>query len=175
MEILRRTASRRLTQAPERLILSSVMTQEDPVPRLTLAIPAFNEARFLPRLLDSIDVAAQRYAHGAAAVEVIVADNASTDRTAELARGRGCRVAPGRPKPRASIASARHEARSSDPATSGESSFAYARAPDSSMPRPRTVSRRPIASRSSVGTSRVASATASAERRAKRTEPTRRS
>ncbi len=68
------------------------MTQEDPAPRLSLVIPAFNEERFLPRLLASIEVAAHRYAHGAAAVEVIVADNASTDRTAELARERGCRV-----------------------------------------------------------------------------------
>ncbi|MCI4354922.1 MAG: glycosyltransferase, partial [Thermoplasmata archaeon] len=53
-----------------------------------------NEERFLPRLLDSVDRAAHRYAHGAAAVEVIVADNASTDRTAELAGRRGCRVVP---------------------------------------------------------------------------------
>ena len=57
-------------------------------------IPAYNEERFLPRLLDSVEAAAQRYARGPAAVEVIVADNASTDRTAELARERGCRVVP---------------------------------------------------------------------------------
>jgi hypothetical protein len=61
---------------------------------LSLVIPAYNEERFLPRLLDSVDAAAQRYAHGAAAVQVIVADNASTDRTAELARARGCTIAP---------------------------------------------------------------------------------
>ena len=57
-------------------------------------IPAYNEERFLPRLLDSVEAAARGYARGAAAVEVIVADNASTDRTAELARERGCRVVP---------------------------------------------------------------------------------
>lgn len=68
------------------------MTPNNPPPRLSLVIPAYNEARFLPRLLDSVDEAARRYTHGAAAVEVIVADNASTDRTAELARLRGCRV-----------------------------------------------------------------------------------
>ena len=70
------------------------MTQDNPRPRVSLVIPAYNEERFLPRLLDSVDAAAKRYAHGAAAVEVIVADNASTDRTAELARRRGCRVVP---------------------------------------------------------------------------------
>jgi glycosyltransferase involved in cell wall biosynthesis len=61
---------------------------------ISLVIPAYNEERFLPRLLDSIDVARQRYARGADAVEVIVADNASTDRTAEISVARGCRVAP---------------------------------------------------------------------------------
>ena len=70
------------------------MTQGNPRPRFSLVIPAYNEERFLPRLLDSVDAAAKGYAHGAAAVEVIVADNASTDRTAELARERGCRVVP---------------------------------------------------------------------------------
>jgi len=67
---------------------------ERPLPRFSLVIPAYNEERFLPRLLDSVEAAARGYAHGAAAVEVIVADNASTDRTAELARERGCRVVP---------------------------------------------------------------------------------
>ena len=73
---------------------------------------------------------------------------------------------PRRPKPRASIASASPVARSSDPATSGESSIAYPRTPWSSTPRPRTDSANPAASRSRLGTRRVASATASAERRA---------
>ena len=45
-------------------------------------------------MLDSVEAAARRYAHGAAAVQVIVANNASTDRTAELARERGCDVVP---------------------------------------------------------------------------------
>jgi len=70
------------------------MSVESPLPRLSLVIPAYNEERFLPPLLDSVDAAARRYAHGAASVEVIVADNASTDRTAELARARGCFVVP---------------------------------------------------------------------------------
>jgi glycosyltransferase involved in cell wall biosynthesis len=63
-------------------------------PRLSLVIPAYNEERFLPRLLDSVAIAAERYVHGPSAVEVIVADNGSTDRTAELALARGCRVVP---------------------------------------------------------------------------------
>lgn len=63
-------------------------------PRISLVIPAHNEAELLPRLLDTVDQARQRYRHGAAAIEVIVADNASTDQTADLALARGCRVVP---------------------------------------------------------------------------------
>jgi glycosyltransferase involved in cell wall biosynthesis len=59
-------------------------------PRLSLVIPAWNEAACLPRLLDSVDAAR---AACPAQVEVIVADNASTDGTAELAQMRGCVVA----------------------------------------------------------------------------------
>jgi glycosyltransferase involved in cell wall biosynthesis len=68
------------------------MMQTDP--RLTLVIPAHNEEAMLPRLLDTVDVARARYSFGAGAIEVIVADNASTDRTAEIAVARGCRVVP---------------------------------------------------------------------------------
>jgi len=62
------------------------------MPRISLVIPAFNEEHYLPRLLQSVDSARQRYQAGANEVEVIVADNASTDSTASLARARGCRV-----------------------------------------------------------------------------------
>lgn len=61
-------------------------------PLLSLIVPAHNETRFLPRLLDSVDVARRRFTGGAEAIELIVADNASTDSTGELARSRGCRV-----------------------------------------------------------------------------------
>ena len=61
-------------------------------PRISLVIPAWNEQAFLPRLLDTVDEARARYRHGASAVEVIVADNSSTDRTSDIARERGCRV-----------------------------------------------------------------------------------
>ncbi len=69
------------------------MTGESPKPRFSLVIPAWNEQAYLPRLLDSVDVARGAYHGPAGAVEVIVADNASTDRTGEIARDRGCRVA----------------------------------------------------------------------------------
>lgn len=64
-----------------------------PPPRTSLVIPARNEERWLPPLLASVDAARERYHAGPDAVEVIVADNASTDRTAEIARRHGCRVA----------------------------------------------------------------------------------
>lgn len=60
---------------------------------MSLVVPAYNEEDFLPRLLDSVDVALERYRNGADRIEVIVADNASTDRTGEIASSRGCRVA----------------------------------------------------------------------------------
>ncbi len=65
-------------------------TQEGVV--FSLVIPAFNEASLLPRLLDSVDAARARFRGGAISVQVIVADNASTDATADTARARGCTV-----------------------------------------------------------------------------------
>jgi glycosyltransferase involved in cell wall biosynthesis len=61
------------------------------LPRYSLIIPAYNEERLLGRLLDSVDAARATYGRGDA-VELIVADNASTDRTAAIAAMRGCRV-----------------------------------------------------------------------------------
>jgi glycosyltransferase involved in cell wall biosynthesis len=61
-------------------------------PRFSLVIPAYNEEAHLPRLLDSVDRARGAYAGGAAAVEVIVADDGSTDATADIANARGCRA-----------------------------------------------------------------------------------
>ncbi|TMI02710.1 MAG: glycosyltransferase [Betaproteobacteria bacterium] len=61
------------------------------LPRYSLIIPAYNEERLLGRLLDSVDAARATYGRGDA-VELIVADNASTDRTAVIAATRGCRV-----------------------------------------------------------------------------------
>jgi len=60
-------------------------------PRFSLVIPAYNEERLLPRLLDSIPGA--RAAYGKPdAIEVIVADNQSTDATALVATSHDCRV-----------------------------------------------------------------------------------
>jgi glycosyltransferase involved in cell wall biosynthesis len=61
-------------------------------PRFTVVVPAFNEAGYLPRLLDSIEVARARFRGGADAIQVVVADNQSTDATAAIAAARGCRV-----------------------------------------------------------------------------------
>jgi glycosyltransferase involved in cell wall biosynthesis len=61
---------------------------------ISLIIPAHNEAKLLPRLLDSVEAARLRFHGGAEAVEIIVADDASTDGTAELAAARGCTVVP---------------------------------------------------------------------------------
>lgn len=60
--------------------------------RISLVIPAHNEGSYLPRLLDSVKVARQHYRHGPDSIEVIVADNVSTDDTAAIARDRGCKV-----------------------------------------------------------------------------------
>jgi glycosyltransferase involved in cell wall biosynthesis len=62
--------------------------------RISLVIPAYNEQAYLPRLLESVAIACERYRGGAEAIEVIVADNASTDRTAEIACAHGCAVVP---------------------------------------------------------------------------------
>jgi len=60
--------------------------------QLSLVIPARNEELLLPRLLDTVDTARARYRRGPDALEVILADNVSTDATAAIARSRGCRV-----------------------------------------------------------------------------------
>ncbi len=59
-------------------------------PRFSIIIPAYNEALLLPRLLDSIEIAAARY--GSDHVEIIVADNLSTDGTRAVAEMKGSRV-----------------------------------------------------------------------------------
>lgn len=68
------------------------MTDSDDRTTISLVIPAFNEAELLPRLLDTVDRARSCFHGGSEAVEVIVADNASTDATAAIARERGCVV-----------------------------------------------------------------------------------
>ena len=53
--------------------------------RFSVIIPAYNEEQYLPRLLKSIEVARANYSGGRDEIEVIVADNDSSDRTAEVA------------------------------------------------------------------------------------------
>lgn len=79
---------------------AGAMDDLESTPQFSLVIPAFNEAALLPRLLDSVDVARARFAspvvgdsRGLDAIEVIVANNASTDATAQVATERGCIVA----------------------------------------------------------------------------------
>ena len=60
-------------------------------PRFSVIIPAYNEEQYLPRLLDSIHLATARFGDGNE-IEIIVADNSSTDRTAEIAATMGARV-----------------------------------------------------------------------------------
>ena len=60
--------------------------------RFSVVIPAYNEEKFLPRLLASIKVAASKYSGGRDQIEVVVADNDSTDGTAEVASQHGARV-----------------------------------------------------------------------------------
>ena len=64
-------------------------------PRFSLVIPAWNEEKYLPRLLDTVDEARRTYGGGGheRAIEVIVSDNQSTDQTGAVALARGCRVA----------------------------------------------------------------------------------
>jgi glycosyltransferase involved in cell wall biosynthesis len=66
----------------------------DHMTRISLIIPAYNERKLLPRLLDTVDIARDRFSGGRDAIEVVVADNASTDDTAAIASARGCRVTP---------------------------------------------------------------------------------
>ena len=65
--------------------------------RLSLVIPAWNEAALLPRLLVSVAAARTRWIESGRAgdaIEVIIADNGSTDATATIAREAGCIVVP---------------------------------------------------------------------------------
>ena len=60
--------------------------------KFSVIIPAHNEEKYLPRLLESIEVARSNYSGGADEIDVIVANNQSTDRTAEVALAHGARV-----------------------------------------------------------------------------------
>ena len=59
--------------------------------RFSIIVPAFNEEGLLAATLESIKSAARAF-DGAGGWELIVCDNNSTDRTAEVARGEGAQV-----------------------------------------------------------------------------------
>src|SRR6185436_17497097 len=59
--------------------------------KLSIVVPAFNEERLLPASLASIRAAAQAF-EGGWDWELVVCDNNSTDRTADIARAAGARV-----------------------------------------------------------------------------------
>ena len=60
---------------------------------ISLIIPCHNERAYLPRLLASVEAARRAFHGDPAGIEIIVADNASTDDTAAIARSAGCRIA----------------------------------------------------------------------------------
>ncbi len=62
------------------------------MPRFSLIIPAWNEEKYLPRLLWTVEAARARYSANRDDIEVIVADNKSTDSTKMVARDHGCSV-----------------------------------------------------------------------------------
>jgi glycosyltransferase involved in cell wall biosynthesis len=60
--------------------------------RLSVIIPAFNEEKLLPRTLAAVAAASEAILARGWTCEVVVCDNNSTDRTAELARAAGATV-----------------------------------------------------------------------------------
>ena len=73
-------------------MVGHMSTKNLPTPKLSLVIPAYNEEGLLPRLLETLSVARGRYRRGPEAIQVIVADNESSDATASVAAGFGCEV-----------------------------------------------------------------------------------
>lgn len=65
----------------------------DRVPAISIIVPAFNEEKLLASSLRSVKTAAEPAFTGAGlAWELVVCDNNSTDRTAEIARAEGAKV-----------------------------------------------------------------------------------
>ena len=60
--------------------------------KLSVIIPAFNEEKLIGKTLRAIREAAEVFAEMCWEFELIVCDNNSTDRTAELAQAAGARV-----------------------------------------------------------------------------------
>ena len=60
--------------------------------KISIVVPAFNEERLLPESLKAINNASAAFADAGWTSELIVCDNNSTDRTAEIAAAAGARV-----------------------------------------------------------------------------------
>ena len=60
--------------------------------KISVVVPAFNEERLLPGSLSSVRAAMEGFARLGWKSELIVCDNNSTDRTAEIAKGMGAQV-----------------------------------------------------------------------------------
>src|SRR5467141_2004102 len=60
--------------------------------KISVVVPAFNEERLLPGSLSSVRAAMEGFARLGWKSELIVCDNNSTDRTAEIATGLGAQV-----------------------------------------------------------------------------------
>ena len=60
--------------------------------KLSVVVPAFNEERLLAATLDHIDTSMTVFIRAGWSCELVVCDNNSTDRTAEIARDAGARV-----------------------------------------------------------------------------------
>lgn len=60
--------------------------------RISVIIPAFNEEKLLPASLAEIQLATAAFLKRGWTVELVVCDNNSTDRTADLARAAGARI-----------------------------------------------------------------------------------
>ena len=60
--------------------------------KVSIVVPAFNEERLLPGSLASIQAASVAFGDAGWQTELIVCDNNSTDRTAEIAAAAGARV-----------------------------------------------------------------------------------
>jgi len=72
---------------------SALIADAVKMPSLSVIIPAFNEAGYIPETLDHLAAAEQHFkAIADAAVQILVVDNESMDRTAELARSAGATV-----------------------------------------------------------------------------------
>jgi glycosyltransferase involved in cell wall biosynthesis len=77
----------------ESCMADAEMNPQGPLLKLSLVIPAYNEEKYITPTLESVARARQKF-EGATgeSMEVIVVDNASTDRTAEIAESFDCRV-----------------------------------------------------------------------------------